>query len=126
MSRNLVTLNEDLTVEEAQRRLLSMEESHHVYPLLDNAGRLLGMLNAMEIGRALERDGGKKLANLPRVPPVHAHPDHALDVVLVKLGRFKAATLPVVSREDPTKLLGVISMRDVATAVARMASSEGD
>jgi CIC family chloride channel protein len=126
MSRRLVTLNGDWTVEEAEPRLLDIEESHHIYPILDKEGRLLGMLNAQEIGRALESDGQKKLGELPRVPPVHAHPDHGLDTVLVKLGRFKVATLPVVSREDPTKLLGVISMRDVAEAVARTASSESE
>jgi CIC family chloride channel protein len=126
MSRRLVTLNEDWTVEEAQRVLLDIEESHHIYPILDKEGRLLGMLNAIEIGRARESDGRKKVADLPRLPPVHAHPDHGLDTVLVKLGRFKMATLPVVSRDDPTKLLGVISMRDVADAVARTASTESE
>jgi CBS domain-containing protein len=34
--------------------------------------------------------------------------------------------LPVVSRKDTTKLLGVITMRDVAAALARAASSESD
>jgi CIC family chloride channel protein len=126
MSRRLVTVIEDWTVEEAQRHLLLIEESHHVYPVVNEEGRLLGMLNAKEIGRALESDGRKKLADLPRLPPVHAHPDHGLDTVLVKLGRFEVSTLPVVSREDPTKLLGVISMRDVAEAMARTASTRSE
>jgi CIC family chloride channel protein len=126
MSRRLVTVIEDWTAEEAQRHLLLIEESHHVYPVVNDQGRLLGMLNAKEISRALESDGRKKLADLPRLPPVHAHPDHGLDTVLVKLGGFKVSTLPVVSREDPTKLLGVISMRDVAEAMARTASNRSD
>ena len=95
------------------------------YPLLDDEGRLVGMLDAAEISRALEAgEVGRKLVELDRRPSVHAHPDHALDTVLVKLGRLGVSELPVVSRKDPRKLLGVISMRDVAAALARSAGSE--
>jgi CIC family chloride channel protein len=127
MTRQMVTLRGDWTVEEAQRHLREIDESHRAYPLLDDEGRLVGMLDAAEIGRGSEaRVGGKKLLELQRVPLVHAHPDHALETVLVKLGRFRVTELPVVSRKDPRRLLGLISIRDVAEALARVASSENE
>jgi CBS domain-containing protein len=56
---------------------------------------------------------------------VHAHPDHGLDTVLAKLGRVGVSELPVVSRKDPTRLLGVVSLRDVARALARSTDAKG-
>jgi CIC family chloride channel protein len=54
---------------------------------------------------------------------VHAHPDHTLDRVMVKLGQEELSLLPVVSRVDTTRLLGIISMRDVLRAQARLSES---
>jgi CIC family chloride channel protein len=64
------------------------------------------------------------LSELVRRPLVHAHPDHTLDRVLVKLGRLGISELPVVSRKNPRKLLGIVTMRDVAAALASAASGE--
>ena len=125
MTRDYTTLRGDLTVEDARRLLGEVDGSHPAHPVLDGEGRLVGMLDVAEISRALEAgEVGRTLVELDRRPSVHAHPDHALDVVLVKLGRLGVSELPVVSRADPRKLLGVISMRDVAAALARSAGSE--
>ncbi len=122
MTRRLVTLQAGWTVEEAQQRLRKVDRTHRGYPLLDDHGRFVGMLDAMEIDRSSPTgDGARRLAELPRRPSVHAHPDHMLDTVLVKLGRIGAKELPVVSRKDPGKLLGVVSIDDVAAALARAA-----
>jgi CBS domain-containing protein len=83
------------------------------------------MLDGEEITRALgAREAAKTLVDLGRVPLVHAHPDHALDTALIKLGRLGVSERPVVSRQDPRKLLGLISMCPVAAAVARAANGE--
>ena len=50
---------------------------------------------------------------------IHAHPDHTLDAVIVKLGQKGVSQLPVVGRKDVTKLLGIITMHDVAAALSR-------
>jgi CIC family chloride channel protein len=122
MTREVTTLRSDWTVEEAQRRLGNINGSHHAYPILDARGQLVGMLDGAEISRAAAAsETGKKLVDLKGLPLVHAHPDHSLETVLVKLGRLGVSELPVVSRKDPNKLLGMISMRDVAAALARSA-----
>ena len=125
MTRELVTLRGDWTVVEAQRHLRDTNGTHHAYPLVDAQGRLVGMVDAAELDRARGRgEQGRMLIELHRVPLVHAHPDHALDTVLVKLGGLGVSELPVVSRKDPRKLLGLISMRDVAAALARAAKTD--
>jgi CBS domain-containing protein len=49
----------------------------------------------------------------------HAHPDQTLDVALVKLGRKGVSQLPVVSRRGRSKLLGIITMNDIARALSK-------
>jgi chloride channel protein, CIC family len=125
MTHKIVTLQASSTVDEARASLARANCTHRAYPLLDEAGRFLGMLEAAEIGR-IQCDGelGRKLADLTRRPAAHAHPDHTLDTVLVKLGRLGAKELPVVSRKDPGKLLGIISIDDIAVSLARAAGSD--
>jgi CIC family chloride channel protein len=55
---------------------------------------------------------------------VHAHPDQTLDTVILKLAQRELSQLPVVSRVDDTRLLGIITLRDVARAQARLASMQ--
>jgi chloride channel protein, CIC family len=124
MTRKVVTLKGSATIEEAKSQLAAFERTHRAYPLVDHDGMLLGMLETIEILRATEPT--QRLAELSRRSSAHAHPDHTLDTVLAKLGRLGAKELPVVSRKDPRKLLGVISMHDVASALARAATVETD
>jgi CIC family chloride channel protein len=125
MTREAATLDSSWTVDEARRRLVALDRSPHPYPVLDPDGRLVGMLDASEIGRAADAgEGAKRLAELARPPSVHAHPDHSLDTVLVKRGRLGASALPVVSRRDTRKLLGVVSIQAIAMAMARAAEQE--
>jgi CBS domain-containing protein len=49
---------------------------------------------------------------------VHAHPDHTLDRIIHRLGREGISQLPVVSRRDTSKLLGIINMDDVTRALS--------
>jgi len=125
MTREPATLQASWTVEQAQQARKG-QLPHRAYPLLDDDGRFVGMLDAAALQGSSESDGAaRRLVDLSRRPPVHAHPDHTLDTVLVKLGQIGAQELPVVSRKDPRKLLGVISMDDIATALARVASAAG-
>ena len=51
---------------------------------------------------------------------LHAHPDQSLDSVMAKLGSRRISRLPVVSREDPTRLLGIITSEDVILAFGKV------
>ena len=121
-----VPLDAEEAVGAASDRLDRLPRRHKAYPLLDKGGKLAGVVAAAEIERSLsagQRD--RRLRDIARPSSVHAHPDHGLDIVLAKLGQLGVSELPVVSRKDPTRLLGVISIRDVARALAR-AANDGD
>jgi CBS domain-containing protein len=92
---------------------------------VDGARRIVGFTTLNDLHRLIVQ--GKEEALLGEVAVkkvVHAHPDHTLDAVMLKLGQTELSLLPVVSRVDPTRLLGIISMRDVARAQARLVAEE--
>jgi CIC family chloride channel protein len=126
MTRDPVTLDARWTVAEANARLRGSNRTHLAYPIIDAEGRFVGMLSVAEIGRALdESEVGTPIAQLARLGVAYGHPDHTLETVLATLGRTGAAELPVVSRKDTTRLLGVVTLRDVASALARAANPDG-
>ena len=74
--------------------------------------------------RLAAKKGERQLAEIASKKLVHAHPDHTLDAVIVKLGQKGVSQLPVVGRKDVTKLLGIITMHDVAAALSREEDDE--
>jgi CIC family chloride channel protein len=126
MTRTVITLDAEQAVVAASVRLGGLTRHHKAYPLLDKEGKLAGVVGAADIERSLSAgEGDHRLREIARRTAVHAHPDHGLDTVLAKLGQLGVSELPVVSRKDPTRLLGVISIRDVARAMARAADGDG-
>lgn len=84
--------------------------------LVKDAGGIIGILNRMEIERALETNGaaGKKLADLLDAPDFpHVHADQALHLALERMSAERLDLLPVVSRADIHQLEGIITLRDV-------------
>ena len=123
MTREVITLPVGINVREALER--AEVTTHHGFPVVDHARRLVGFVTINDLKRIISQ--GKEETPLTEIAAkkvVHAHPDHTLDTVMLKLGQQELSLLPVVSRVDPTKLLGIISMRDVARAQARLAAAE--
>lgn len=122
MTEDVVTLPNDVTVEEALAVVGRLE--FNGYPVLED-GRMAGLITTNDLKR-LEGEG-KQDALLSEVmvrKVVHAHPDQTLDTVVLKLAQRELSQLPVVSRADDRRLLGIITLRDVARAQARLASSK--
>ncbi len=67
--------------------------------------------------------GGMAVAEVP--PPVHVHPDHALDVVLERFAQTEGV-LPVVSRADATQVEGVITAESIMAVMAARRAPDAD
>ena len=76
--------------------------------------------------RRLEAEGRQTemIGSVMTKKVVHAHPDQTLDTVVLKLAQRELSQLPVVSRLDDTRLLGIITLRDIARAQARLAAMQ--
>jgi len=126
MTREVVTLHADLSVRAAFEEAL--RSSHHGFPVVETInGRqhLSGFITFNDLKQLVEGGNGEIAVGEVAIRDViHAHPDHTLDRVMLKLGQEELSLLPVVSRTDPTRLVGVISMRDVVRAQARLVQDE--
>jgi chloride channel protein, CIC family len=100
-----------MTVQEALEKVRAGE--FRTVLVSDSRG-LAGVVN----WTALEREGAdKKLGDLVDglVFP-HVHSDHGLDLALERMGSNQLDMLPVVSRADVHKLIGIVSLKDVLEA----------
>jgi CIC family chloride channel protein len=122
MTRDVVTLPDDITVAEALDLIGRIE--FNGYPVLRD-GRMVGLITTGDLKR-LEAENRQDylIADVMTKKVVHSHPDQTLDTVILKLAQRELSQLPVVSRVDDTRLLGIITLRDVARAQARLASMQ--
>jgi chloride channel protein, CIC family len=122
MTQDVVTLPDDITVGEALDLVGRLE--FNGYPVLHD-GRMVGLITTGDL-RRLEAESQQDdlIVNAMTKKIVHAHPDQTLDTVILKLAQRELSQLPVVSRVDDTRLLGIITLRDVARAQARLASMQ--
>jgi chloride channel protein, CIC family len=122
MTEDVVTLPDDLTVNEALDIVGRLE--FNGYPVCKD-GRMVGLITTNDLKR-LEAEGNQSvgIASVMTRKVVHAHPDQTLDTVVLKLAQRELSQLPVVSRADDSRLLGIITLRDVARAQAKLASSK--
>jgi len=120
MTEDVVTINDGLSVNEAFQYAQAFLERRQSYPVIDGAGRLVGLITLNDLKRALALDrGDAKLREVIGKNLELAHPDQTLDVAMIKLGRKGLSELPVVSRKDTSKLLGMITLHDIAKALSK-------
>ncbi len=96
---------------------LIYESRFSSFPVVDDGGRLKGILSLSDCKRALRR--GKQnitAGHLATKNLVTVSRDETLLSALTKITSGDFAVLPVVDREDPEKLLGVISRKDMMSA----------
>jgi CIC family chloride channel protein len=87
-----------------------MHTRHHGLPVVDNKGLLTGILSVGDI----ERASGKTFVGEACTRTVEtAFPDETLNMVLRRMSRRDVGRLPVVARDNPQKLLGVLRRADV-------------
>ncbi len=107
-----------------------VEPSHRrqrLYPVLDDNGRLAGVLGRSEVQRALEAADGSPdatVADLMRRDLTLALDDETLRTAADQMAGAHVRTMPVVDRDDPTKLVGLVSQFDLLLARDRLLTEE--
>jgi CIC family chloride channel protein len=120
MTREVATVSGELSVAEAFRYVQSLPEHHHAYPVMNKQGRLIGLFTFNDLKRALAANqDNRRLDEIINKELIRTYPDQTLDEVIFKLGQKGISQLPVVSRKDPSKLLGIITLHDIAAALAK-------
>jgi H+/Cl- antiporter ClcA len=129
MRTNLVSFRPDQTLEQV-RTVLSTNHrprGQHLYPVVDEQQRLLGVITRNDLRKWLEEPhgGGKTLAEVV-ADPVVAHSDEPLRTVVHRMAETGLTRFPVVERGAERKLVGVIGLRDLLSARTRNLAEERD
>jgi CBS domain-containing protein len=132
MSAKVITLAGEAALQDVRAWLLarSAPAQHQGFPLLDDAGRLLGVVTHRDIMECGEKSpASKTVASLLRRPPVVVYDDCVLREAVDHMMRHGVGRLPVMARSDPGKLVGIISRSDILAvfgAHARESALEPD
>lgn len=119
MSRAVRTIPASYSVGQALK--YAAENGHYAYPVVSEGNHMIGFTTVNDLRRAKETDS---VVDIAVSDIITAYPDHPLDTVMLRLGERELSVLPVVNRKDSKELLGIISMRDIVRAQARIAARE--
>jgi chloride channel protein, CIC family len=115
---SLETVRKDALLKEIEEALA--HSHYNTLPVLDEMGKLWGVVSVSDVERALSEplpepvtvtDIGTGWPHL-RV----TYPDETIGVALSRLGSRGLGRMPVVSREDPYELVGMIGRQDIIRA----------
>jgi len=108
------SVSSELTVRQAIEQLGA---NHSRAWLVADQRGAIGIITLWRLQHELTEGADKKLAELVDVVHFpHAHSDQALDLALERMGANQVELLPVVSRADVHKVLGVVTLDDVLHA----------
>jgi CBS domain-containing protein len=95
-------------------------------PILDDEGRLVGIITRGDLLRALERgaDGDATVLDAGSASLIVTYPDEVLQQAVVKMLRADIGRLPVVDRKDPRHLVGYLGRAGVMAARIRQHEEE--
>ncbi|MEW5959114.1 MAG: chloride channel protein [Chloroflexota bacterium] len=88
-------------------------------PVVDENGELYGIVSAQDVERAMEQGlptSTTRVKDIATTNLIMAYPDETIADVLRRLNVRDVGRLPVVSRQDPKKLLGIIRRSDLLRA----------
>jgi CIC family chloride channel protein len=95
-----------------------IKSNRNAFPVVDDDRHLVGIISLTDVRRALESGDISRMtvADAMTSELVTAFPNEGLDTVLRRMAPRDLSRLPVVTREDPKKLAGVIRRNDVVRA----------
>ncbi len=100
--------------------LALIEKTGHIgFPVVED-GRLVGMITFEDVERVpIDERARKKISAVMSKNLIVTYPDETLEDALLKLANYDIGRLPVVSREDKSRLLGLITRSAIIRAHAK-------
>ena len=114
MTHNFPTMSSTMAMKEMSN--LSRSTGHHGFPVLDEKGRLFGVVTLADLGRSLQNGNADvPVSDYATRAPLVAYPDQSLYEVL-QASEEDYGRIPVVERQDKDHLLGVLRRHDIIRA----------
>lgn len=115
-------VTEQTSLEELQQHF--DDTGHRGALVLDEKGRLLGVVTAGDLERGLVRGATPATVNsVYSGALVTAFSDETLDEVVKQAGMLEVGYIPVVTRDDPHRAVGILRRRDIIRAYGQAISA---
>ena len=117
MNRHVETISESTALVEMADHI--SKSKYNSFPVLDAANKLAGILSFNDYSEAIFHEDLKDLVvakDLASDNVVTVSTDDNLYTALGKISRKDFSTMPVVSPDDPTELVGIVTRRDIIGA----------
>ncbi|MHB2001659.1 MAG: chloride channel protein [Solirubrobacteraceae bacterium] len=98
------------------------ERRQRLYPVLDEQERLLGVLPWSAV--LASKDSGRRAGEEMITPRALAHPDEILRGVADRMANHQIGVIPVVARDDPQRLDGLVTQFDLLRARQKLLIEE--
>ena len=115
MSRSVVTIPSATPASELLEHYFASSNKHRGYPVLDEKGKLIGVLTISDLlgDSILGADKTHTASDLIRTEPIVAFEEETCREAAERMATRGVGRLPVVSIDDPGKLIGIITRSDL-------------
>jgi CBS-domain-containing membrane protein len=98
----------------------------YAWPILDDKGALVGIVTRGDLMRAAAAgfEGSNSVLQAGSQALIVTYPDELLEEAVDKMARHDIGRLPVVDRRHPTRLLGYLGRKGIASAWREIAQEE--
>lgn len=118
MVREPITVSMDMPITVLAEKFI--ETGRHGFPVLDARGDLYGVVSLEDYRRAVsdghKKAGELKVGEITTRDIVTVYPDETVGSALRRMAPRDISRLPVVAREDPRKLIGMVRRNDIVRA----------
>jgi chloride channel protein, CIC family len=108
------TIYEGLSLKDLTRHI--SESKYHSFPVIDSFGNLTGILSYVDYHEVLHDQQLEHLIvakDIATSEVITVYPEDSLYIAFERIAAKDFSILPVVARENPTRLLGIVTRRDI-------------
>jgi len=113
MTKDVISIRSELPASIVE--LYHLEHKHEGYPVIFE-GKLLGMVTLNDVPEDAEDKRNKKVQDITSSFVITVEPDETIHSVLEKMNKHNIGRVPVVQKDNPKNLIGIISKHDIIKA----------
>ena len=127
MEPEVVTLSAELPLAAIRKQVAqSGGRQRRLYPVVDKQGQLLGVVTHSDLAHlgTISPNDGRRVRDIMRPEVVVAYPDETLRNIAARMITTGKWRVPVVARENPRQVVGMLSQRELLRARERLLEEE--
>ena len=113
MTRDVVTIPAEMPASMVE--LYHLEHKHEGFPVILE-GKLLGIVTVKDVPEDMEQKRDKKVEDITSSFVITVEPDETIHNVLEKMLKHNIGRVPVVEKDNPKKIIGIITRHDIIKA----------